>query len=176
MKKIIIFLILLTSSGYAQFWKPKATPTPAPTTVAAPGVTNTSSSSLQEARVIILELNNNLLAAKEENKKLKLSLSNAETKITNTEKNTEIVQKNADSLRTWGIARQNEAFEWMAKHEKILKRYHYLKLVASVVGGVFGFVFGIWLMRFVPPIYAAYAVALPLASLLVSSGWVWLFF
>jgi hypothetical protein len=170
---LIIFLSL-TNIAFGQFWRPKPTPTPVP--VAQVVVKPENTTSIQEARKIIKELTSELQIAKEENQKLKTNLENANGKINDAESNTATVQKQADVLRAWGIERQNEAFEWMAKHKKISDKYKKLKTIASLVGGIFGLIFGIWAMRFVPPIYAAYAFALPIVTTLLTSGWVWIFF
>jgi hypothetical protein len=175
MKTLILIIFLsLTSSGFSQFWKPKPTPTPVP--VAEVVVKPENTTSIQEARKIIRELNTELQVAKSENAKLKTNLENADKKVEEAVSGTAVVQKQADALRAWGIERQNEAFEWMSKHSKTLKKYHRLKTVASIVGGIFGLVFGIFCMRFVPPVYAAYAFALPIACTVIASGWVWIFF
>lgn len=177
MKKLIILFLLLGSSANGQFWKPKPKAVPAST---PPSLGTTSvqkpQENTQEARKLIRELNQNLMTAREENLKLKANLENAGKDLETSEKRVAEAQRQADILRDWGIAKQNEAFEWLAKHEKVLDRYHHLKFVASVVGGIFGFVFGIWLMRFIPPVYGAYALSLPVATTAISAGWVWIFF
>jgi hypothetical protein len=176
MKTLITFatLLVLTNMGHGQFWKPKPKATPVPVVKAE--AVQSPTNNLQEARKIIRELNLELESAKTENTKLKINLENATKSLDAAQKSTITVQRNADILRDWGIAKQNESFEWMAKHQKTLAKYHRLKYVASIVGGIFGLIFGIWLMRFVPPIYATYAFALPIITTLISSGWVWLFF
>jgi hypothetical protein len=175
MKTLILIIFLsLTSSGSSQFWKPKPVITPTPVVEVA--VKPENATSIQEARKIIRELNTELQIAKSENTKLKTNLENADRKVEEAVSGTAVVQKQADALRAWGIERQNEAFEWMSKHSKTLKKYHRLKTVASIVGGIFGLVFGIFCMRFVPPVYAAYAFALPIACTVIASGWVWIFF
>jgi hypothetical protein len=133
-------------------------------------------STISQARTIIKELNTELQDAKRENTVLQTRLNNANDRVLEAEKNTNQVQKNADALRDWGIDQQNQAFEWMAKHTKTLQKYHRLKTVASIVGGIFGLMFGIFCMRFVPPVYAAYAFALPIACTVIAAGWVWVFF
>jgi septal ring factor EnvC (AmiA/AmiB activator) len=133
-------------------------------------------STISQARSIIKELNTELQEAKRENTVLQTRLKNANDRVLEAEKNTNQVQKNADALRDWGIDQQNQAFEWMTKHTKTLQKYHRLKTVASIVGGIFGLMFGIFCMRFVPPVYAAYAFALPIACTVIAAGWVWVFF
>lgn len=176
MKTLITLLtfLFLVNIGYGQFWKPKPKATPVPVVKAE--ATQSPMNNLQEARKIIRELNLELEGAKTENTKLKINLENATKSLDTAQKNTITVQRNADILRDWGIAKQNESFEWMDKHKKTLSKYHKLKYVASIVGGIFGLIFGVWLMRFVPPIYAMYAFSLPVITTLISSGWVWLFF
>lgn len=176
MKTLITLLtfLFLANIGYGQFWKPKPKATPIPVVKAE--ATQSPMNNLQEARKIIRELNSELQTAKTENTKLKINLENATKSLDTAQKNTITVQRNADILRDWGVAKQNESFEWMDKHKKTLAKYHRLKYVASIVGGIFGLIFGVWLMRFVPPVYAAYAFALPIVATLISSGWVWLFF
>lgn len=133
-------------------------------------------STISQARTLVKELNTELQEAKKENAILQTRLDNANKKVLEAETNTNQVQKNANALRDWGIDQQNQAFEWMSKHIKTLQRYHRLKTVASIVGGIFGLIFGLWGMRFVPPIYAAYAFALPIVCTTVAAGWVWIFF
>lgn len=144
-------------------------------TFVGPGLAQ-APSTITQARVLIQELNTELQNAKRENTVLQTRLSNANDRVLEAESNTNQVQRNADALRDWGVEQQNQAFEWMSKHTKTLQRYHRLKTVASIVGGIFGFIFGIWCMRFVPPVYASYAFALPIACTLISAGWVWIFF
>lgn len=170
---LIIFLSL-TNIGFGQFWRSKPSPTPVPVAEVVKKPENTTS--IQEARKIIKDLNLELQTAKEENFKLKTNLENANQKIENAKTNTVTVQKQANILRDWGIDKQNEAFEWMDKHKKTLNKYKKLKTVASLVGGIFGLIFGIWAMRFVPPVYAAYAFGLPIVTTILASGWVWIFF
>ncbi len=169
---MVLLFLSISSTVQGQFWKPKPKPTPTPTIerVIAP------SNNIKEAQSIIRELSAELQAAKVENNKLKTNLEGANEQIDAAKVNTEIVQKNADALKAWGIEKQNEAFTWMEKHSKIIKKYYRLKVVASIIGAIFGFVFGIWLMRFVPPVYAAYAFALPIGTTVIASGWVWIFF
>jgi hypothetical protein len=171
----IIILLTLTTSGFSQFWKPKPrpTPTPKPTPVA---VTKPNKPPLQEAKSIIQELNFELKTAKEANTELKKKLLAAENKVKDAELNTQQVQKNADALKDWGVEQQNQAFEWMEKHTKTLKRYHRLKNIAAIVAGLFGAMLGMYCMRLVPPIYAAYAFALPVAGAVLAFGAVWVFF
>ena len=170
---IIIFLSL-ASSGYSQFWKSKRKSVSAP--VAENVVKSENTNSIKEAREVIKELNTELKVAKEENSKLKLNLENANKKVLEAEKNSAILQKNADALKNWGIEQQNQAFQWMEKHTSTLKRYHKLKNIAAIVAGLFGAMLGMYCMRLVPPVYAAYAFALPIAGAVLAFGAVWMFF
>lgn len=175
MKKLltIVFVLSLVSSGMAWPWdnKPVAKPEvkkPVPTKVE-------TGSSLQQAKQVIRELNAELNSAKAENTKLKNNLANANKKVADAEANIATVQKQADLLKEWGIQKQNEAFEWLDKYTKAVKRYHKLKMIAAVVAGLFGAMLGMWAMRFVPPIYAAYAMALPIAGAGLAAGALWIF-
>ena len=176
MKKLIPFIILITlsSTSFGQFWKSK--PKPAPTPKVTSAVVKTNTSSLQEAKNIIKELNSELTLAKNTNADLKTKLDTANNKVKEAEINTQQVQKNADALKNWGIEQQNQAFEWMEKYTKTIKRYHRLKNIAAIVAGLFGAMLGMYCMRLVPPVYAAYAFALPIAGAILAFGGVWLFF
>jgi TolA-binding protein len=170
---ILIFLIAFGTSSYGQFWKskPKSEPKPSSTPVK---VVTERKTTLQEAREIIKELNSELEQAKNANEKLKSNLISAEAKVKDAELNTQQVQKNADALKTWGIDQQNKAFEWMDKHTKTLKKYHRLKNISALVAALFGAMLGMYCMRLVPPIYAAYALALPIAGAILAFSGVWL--
>lgn len=171
----IILFLTLSTTGFSQFWKPKPkpTPTPAPVTV----VTNKpTASSLQQAKEVIKELNTELKLAKQENQKLKVNLDQANKEIKKGFEKTLEVQKNADLLKDWGIEQQNQAFVWMDKYTKTIKRYHRLKNIAAIVAGLFGAMLGMYCMRIVPPVYAAYAFALPIAGAILAFGAVWMFF
>lgn len=178
MKIILLFFILtLTiSNSFGQFWKPKPKVKPTPVPVAEVVVKPENTTSVQEARKIIRELNNELSAAKNENIKLKSNLEGANKKIEETEKNAVLVQKNADILKNWGIEQQNQSFQWMEKYTQTIKRYHKLKTIAAIVSALFGAMLGLYCMRFVPPVYAAYAFGLPIVGAVLSFGGVWLFF
>jgi len=175
MKKLIplIIFVTLSSTSFGQFWRSKPKPTPTPKIVA---VVNTNTSSLQEAKNIIKELNNELNLAKNTNASLKSKLDAANGKVKEAELNTQQVQKNADSLKAWGIEQQNQAFQWLDKYTQTVKRYHKLKNIAAIVAALFGAMLGMYCMRLVPPVYAAYAFALPIAGAILAFGGVWLFF
>jgi len=172
--KTYIFLILfftLNSISFGQFWKPKPKPTPAAVITNKP-----TSTSLQQAKEVIKELNTELKLAKEENQKLKENLDQANKEVKKGFEKTLEVQKNADLLKEWGIEQQNQAFQWMDKYNKTIKRYHRLKNIAAIVAGLFGAMLGMYCMRIVPPVYAAYAFALPIAGAVMAFGAVWMFF
>lgn len=173
---VILFVFVAVTEANAQFWKPRAKPSPTPPVVTQSVPAPKTNGDSSEVKKVIRELNSNLLAAKEDNKNLRESLAGAEKNLEISETRVVEAQRQADLLREWGIAKQNEAFEWLGKHEKVLKRYHELKHTASIVGGIFGFIFGVWLMRFVPTVYAAYALSLPIAVAAISACWVWIFF
>lgn len=170
----LLILILLSTSSFGQFWKPKPKATPKPTPVAV--VSTNAPSSIQQAKAVIKELNDELKSAKASNADLKTKLDAANAKVKEAEINTQQVQKNADALKNWGIEQQNQAFEWMEKHTATLKRYHKLKNIAAIVAGLFGAMLGMYCMRLVPPVYAAYAFTLPIAGAILAFGGVWLFF
>jgi Skp family chaperone for outer membrane proteins len=178
--KTYIFIIIffaLSNLSFGQFWKPKpkSTPVPQPTPVAV--VTNkVSTTSLQQAKEVIKELNTELKVAKEENQKLKNNLDQANKEVKKGFEKTLEVQKNADLLKEWGVEQQNQAFEWMDKYTKTIKRYHRLKNIAAIVAGLFGAMLGMYCMRLGPPVYAAYAFALPIAGAVMAFGAVWMFF
>ena len=176
MKKLLplLILILLSTSSFGQFWKPKPTPTPRPTPVAV--VSTNTPNSIQQAKALIKELNEELKLAKTTNADLKSKLDSANLKVKEAKINTQQVQKNADALKNWGIEQQNQAFAWMEKHAATLKRYHRLKNIAAIVAGLFGAMLGMYCMRLVPPVYAAYAFALPIAGAALAFGGVWMFF
>jgi hypothetical protein len=170
-----IILIILSTTSFGQFWKPKPKPSPTPVVITKT-VSSSSSNPLQEAKSVIKELNSELSSAKATNSELKSKLIAANNKVKEAEINTQQIQKNADALKDWGIEQQNQAFEWMEKYTKTIKRYHRLKNIAAIVAGLFGAMLGMYCMRLVPPVYAAYAFALPIAGAIMAFGAVWLFF
>jgi VIT1/CCC1 family predicted Fe2+/Mn2+ transporter len=176
MKKTLALLILLTISttSFGQFWKPKAKPSPTPKPVVVE-VVKTNTSSLQEAKNVIKELNTELSSAKASNAELKTKLDSANSRVKDAELNTQQVQKNADALKAWGVEQQDQAFQWMDKYTKAIKRYHRLKNIAAFVGALFGAMLGMYCMRLVPPVYAAYALALPVAGAVLGFTGIWLF-
>ncbi len=179
MKSYIFLIIFFTLSNlsFGQFWKPKPKPTPTPKPTPVAVISNKlSTTSLQQAKEVIKELNVELKTAKEENQKLKNNLDQANKEVKKGFEKTLEVQKNADLLKEWGIEQQNQAFTWMDKYTKTIKRYHRLKNVAAIVAGLFGAMLGMYCMRLVPPVYAAYAFGLPIAGAVMAFGAVWMFF
>jgi uncharacterized membrane protein len=170
----LLILIAFNTTSFGQFWKPKPKPTPKPVSVEVVK-TNTNTTSLQEAKNVIKELNNELTSAKNANTDLKKKLEAANNKVKEAEVNTQQVQKNADALKDWGIEQQNQAFQWMDKYTQTIKRYHKLKNIAAIVAGLFGAMLGMYCMRLVPPVYAAYAFALPIAGAVLAFSGVWFF-
>lgn len=136
--------------------------------------TNATLTTIQQARVLIQELNKELTDAKTVNEGLKEKIKNALFALDEGKKETNLVKKNADLLRDWGINQQNLAFEWMEKHDKMQKRYHFLKNLTGIIAAIYGFTFGIYCMRYVPPVYSAYAFALPIVTAIIAFFAVWL--
>jgi len=173
MKTLIVIIFLsLTSSGFSQFWKPKPKPTPTPIPVAEVVVKPENTTSIQEARKIIKELNSELQVAKTENAKLKTNLENANKKVDEAQSNTAIVQKQADILKQWGIQKQNEAFQWLEKYNNAIKRYHRLKWIAAIIAAAGGVLFGLQFMAFAPPPYNLF---IPISSAGLFGALVWFF-
>jgi septal ring factor EnvC (AmiA/AmiB activator) len=172
MKKLltIIFVLSLVSSGMAWPWdkKPVAKPEvkkPVPVKVE-------TSSSLQQARQVIKELGAELNAAKSENTKLKTNLANANKTITQAEQNVAAVQKQADTLKAWGIEKQKEAFQWLEKYNNSVKRYHRLKWVAAIIAAAGGVLLGLQFMAFAPP---PYSLLIPIGGAGLFGALVWFF-
>jgi hypothetical protein len=163
MKKIILFLwvFVFCVTGFAQS-KPELVQK------------QTTLTTLQQARALINEMNVELNTAKKNSESLKVKLDTAETNLTTANKQVNTLQKEITILRTWGIEQQKSALQWMEKHDKMQKRYHFLKNVTGIIAAIYGFTFGIWCMRYVPPIYAAYAFALPIITAVIAFFGVWL--
>jgi septal ring factor EnvC (AmiA/AmiB activator) len=172
MKKLltIIFVLSLVSSGMAWPWdkKPIAKPEvkkPVPVKVE-------TSSSLQQARQVIKELGAELNAAKSENTKLKTNLANANKTISQAEQNVAAVQKQADTLKEWGIEKQKEAFQWLEKYTNSVKRYHRLKWIAAIIAAAGGVLLGLQFMALVPP---PYSLLIPIGGAGLFGALVWFF-
>jgi len=151
---ILTLLFTLTAVTQAQlfkFGKPKPTPTPAPKAELVEKPENATS--VQQARQIIKELNQELNSARTENANLKKNLDDATLKIIQAEKSTQEVQKNADALKEWGIIQQGEAQRFIERYNGAVKRYHRLKIIAAVIAGLGGILFGMQFMALTPPPY-----------------------
>lgn len=172
MKKLLLILCLFSfaTTGFGQFWKPKPKATPVPVRVAEP--VKSPMNNLQEARKIIKELNGELTAAKSENAKLKINLANANKTVMEAEKNVAAVQKQADTLKEWGIQKQKEAFEWLEKYNNAVKRYHRLKWIAAIIAAAGGILLGLQFMAFAPPPYNLF---IPIGGAGLFGTLVWIF-
>jgi hypothetical protein len=174
MKKLvpIVLLLILTSTGYSQFnWfkpKPKAQPTPV-------AVVQKSKTPVQDAKQIVKELQSELRVAKSENAKLKDNLSKANGNLKDSFLQIDKLKKDIDALKEWGVVQQAEAQKWLSSYTSAVKRYHRLKNIAAAVAGLFGAMVGMWCMRFVPPVYAAYAFALPIVGAGAAASALWIF-
>jgi hypothetical protein len=159
MKKLILILILqfgVLSASDAQLFrlgKPKLKPKPAPAPVAEEIQKPESNTSIQQARQAIRELNIELTSARTENEKLKLNLEDASRRIVVAEQGTLNVQKQADALREWGIIQQAESHRFIERYNNAVKRYHRLKIIAAVIAGLGGILFGMQFMALTPPPY-----------------------
>ena len=174
MKKLLLVLFLLSfaTTSFGQFWKPKPKPTPTPVPVRVAEPVKSSTNNLQEARKIIKELNSELVSAKSENGKLKTNLVNANKTIADAEKNIIDVQKQADSLKEWGVQKQKEAFEWLEKYTNAVKRYHRLKWIAAIIAAAGGVLLGLQFMAFAPPPYNLF---IPIGGAGLFGALVWFF-
>lgn len=148
---------------------------------------NAQTNTLSEARRLIQLQKQELFNAKEENKKLSSSLNDALSKITQGEIHLQEVQFAAENIRQWGIQQQNESmdnFNAMMKEkkdkeneillkEKAIKKYHFCKLINSIVASVLGLMLGLSMMKFVPPTHTQYALILPLITVIFSFCLIW---
>jgi len=99
MKKLLplIILVALSCTSFGQFWKPKPKASPKPT----PVVVEKSNSPIQDAKKIILELNNELKDTKDENSKLQKSLTQARLDIDQSFKEIDVLNKEIKDLKEW---------------------------------------------------------------------------
>lgn len=148
---------------------------------------NAQTNTLSEARRLIQLQKQELFNAKEENKKLSSSLNDALSKITQGEIHLQEVQFAAENIRQWGIQQQNESmdnFNAMMKEkkdkeneillkEKAIKKYHFCKLINSIVASILGLMLGLSMMKFVPPTHTQYALILPLITVIFSFCLIW---
>jgi acyl-CoA synthetase (NDP forming) len=172
MKKLLLVLCLLSfaTTSFGQFWKPKPKPTPVPVRVAEP--VKSPMNNLQEARKIIKDLNFELVSAKSENAKLKTNLANANKTVVEAEKSVATVQKQANSLKEWGVQKQKEAFEWLEKYNNAVKSYHRLKWIAAIIAAAGGVLLGLQFMAFAPPPYNLF---IPIGGAGLFGALVWFF-
>lgn len=170
MKKLvtyILFFTFLTTLAHADFpwpWLKKKE------TVQVQKQETREPATIKNAREIIKELNGELQTAKLQNNKLKESLEKANLKVTSAKLETNKVQIAADKLKEWGIVQQAEKFKWMEKYEKAVKRYHRLKLIASVIAAAAGIFLGLQFMSLVPP---PYNLSVPVGGAVLFSSLVW---
>jgi len=178
---ITLFLIIFSNFSYGQFWKPKKQPekpveiSKKEEIVSKPKQSTSNSSSVSQAKAIIVQLNNELNTAKALNSDLNKQLTSANESLEKSEIRLAEVQKNADLLKQWGIEQETQAFAWMDKFNKCLKRYHFLKNIVAVLAGLYGFILGLSCMKYVPPTYSAYAYALPFVGAILGFFAVWVF-
>jgi len=182
MKKLATLIILLTLSSTSFAWpwngKPLSGPVTKPTlqpAAVASVVQPPSQNAVNDARAVVRELNGELKIAKSENTKLKNNLDQANGDLKNSFVLIEQLNKDIASLKEWGVVQQAEAQKWLSSYTSAVKRYHRLKNIAAAVAGLFGAMVGMWCMRFVPPIYAAYALALPIIGAGAAASALWIF-
>lgn len=132
-------------------------------------------STLQEAKNLIQELNVELKSAKQTNIDLNDKLELSKTHLENADLKIQEVQKTADILKDWGIDQQKQAFEWMDRFNKAIKRYHFLKNITATIAAFYGLCLGLYCMKYIPPVYALYAYSLPIVGAILGFFGVWLF-
>jgi len=171
MKKLIPLIILLTLSttSFGQFWKPKPKATPKPTPVAV----EKSKTPVQDAKLIIKELKNELNVAKTENTKLKDNLSKAKEEVNNSFIQIDKLKKDINTLKEWGVIQQAEAQKWLEKYNNAVKRYHRLKWIAALVAAAAGVLLGMQFMNLVPLPYN-FLVPIGAAGLFGTIVWIFL--
>lgn len=169
MKKIIFILSLMfvTNASYGfPFFKPKTKPSPTPV------VEEKSKTPIQDAKKIVLELKSQLNDAKAENSKLKNSLANANDNIKKGFDDIVKLNKEIADLKEWGVIQQAEAQKFLEKYNKAVKRYHRLKLIASIIAAAGGVLLGLRFMNFVPP---PYSILVPVGGASIFGALIWLF-
>jgi len=164
----LIFSLTLISTGLAWPWGSK--PTPKPTPVATPQPT--PKPTISGGREIVKEIGNELKSAKEENAKLKESLAAAQEKVKTAEAQTQVVQKQADDLKEWGVIQQEQAQKFMEKYNKAVKRYHRLKMIAAAIAAIVGVFIGMQFMSLAPP---PYNFGVPVGAAGLFAALVWFF-
>ncbi len=171
MKYILPFIAILFLTTSVQAWpfkkkEPKPQPTPAAVTKPTPKPT------IAGGREIVKEISSELKAAKDENAKLKVSLSRAQEQVKVATAQTLEVQKSADALKEWGIIQQAEAQKFMQKYNDAVKRYHRLKAIAALIAAAVGVLLGLQIMGFVPP---PYSLLVPVGGAGLFAALVWFF-
>ena len=165
----VIAVLFLTSSVQAwPFGKKEPTPKPIPAAVAQP----TPKPTISGGREIVKEIGTELKSAKDENIKLKVSLDKALQQVKDAEAKTVIVQKSADALKEWGIIQQAEAQKFMEKYNAAVKRYHRLKLIATLIAAGVGVLLGLQFMNMAPP---PYNLGVPFGAAALFAALVWFF-
>ncbi|NBV29898.1 hypothetical protein EBS02_12960 [bacterium] len=167
----IIAILFLTSSAQAwPFGKKEPTPKPTPAAVAKPSPT--PKPTIGEGREIVKGIAAELKAAKDENIKLKASLDKAVQQTNAAEAKTLEVQKSADALKEWGMIQQAEAQKFMEKYNAAVKRYHRLKLIATLIAAGVGVLLGLQFMNMAPP---PYNFGVPFGAAALFAALVWFF-
>ena len=154
------------SNSYGQFWKPKPKPTPTPVAV------EKSKTPIQDARVLVKELQSELKIAKSENLKLKDNLNQANENVKAGFLKVTKLEKDIVTLKEWGVVQQAEAQKWLEKYTKAVKRYHRLKLIAAIIAAAGGVLLGLQFMNFVPP---PYNIGVPIGGAALFSALIWFF-
>lgn len=170
MKKILplLILIVLSSSSFGQFWKPKAKPTPTPT----PITVEKSKTPIQDAKLLVKELQNELNIAKTENAKLKDNLNQANENIKKGFLEVTKLNEDIKTLKEWGVVQQAEAQKWLEKYTNAVKRYHRLKLIAAIIAAAGGVLLGMQFMNLAPP---PYNFGIPIGAAALFALLVWIF-
>ena len=132
-------------------------------------------STIQQAKALIEELNTELKLAKQSNSDLSNKLEISKQELAYAETRVQDVQKTADILKEWGVEQEAKAFAWMEKFNKAIKRYHFLKNITGIIAAFYGLLLGLSCMKYVPPVYGAYAYALPVIGAILGFWGVWLF-
>lgn len=167
MKKILpLFLLLtLTTTGLSWPWdKKETTLSPIPTATPKP--------TISEGRELIKKIGAELQTAKQENVKLKDSLTKASQRVVDAEAKTAVVQQQADNLKEWGNVQQAEAHKFMKKYNDAVKRYHRLKMIAAIIAAAVGVLLGLQFMNLAPP---PYNFGVPVGAATLFAGMVWFF-
>lgn len=171
MKKLLPLIILLVLSGtsFGQFWKPKQKTESRPITT----VVEKSKTSIQDAKQIIKELQDQLKIGKDENSKLEKNLTQARLDLDKSFNEIDQLNKDIKTLKEWGIVQQTEAQKWLEKYTNAVKRYHRLKLIAAIIAAAGGVFLGLQFMNFVPP---PYNLLVPVGAASLFGTLIWIFF